>query len=48
MLNYTENLKRRKSMEKIKDIWSGLSKKGKIAAVALVASVVLIIWGQIF
>ena len=48
MLNYTENLKRRKSMEKIKDIWSGLSKKGKIAVVALVAIVVLIIWGQIF
>jgi|TARA_R100000700_G_C3175987_1_gene150893 flagellar biosynthesis/type III secretory pathway M-ring protein FliF/YscJ len=35
-------------MEKIKDIWSGLSKKGKIASVALVAIVVLIIWGQIF
>ena len=35
-------------MEKIKDIWSGLSKKGNIAAVALVAIVVLIIWGQIF
>ena len=48
MLNYTENLKRRKSMEKIKDIWNGLSKKGKIASVALVAIVVLIIWGQIF
>ena len=48
MLNYTENLKRRKIMEKIKDIWSGLNKKGKIATVAIAAIVVLIIWGQIF
>ena len=48
MLNYTENLKRRKIMEKIKDIWCGLNKKGKIATVAIAAIVVLIIWGQIF
>ena len=34
-------------MEKIKDVWSGLNKKGKIATVAIVAIVVLIIWGPV-
>tara|TARA_R100000008_G_C3577551_1_gene166251 strand:+ start:1371 stop:1478 length:108 start_codon:yes stop_codon:yes gene_type:complete len=35
-------------MEKIKSTWDGLSKKGKIGAVAVIAIVVVIIWGQIF
>jgi flagellar biosynthesis/type III secretory pathway M-ring protein FliF/YscJ len=35
-------------MEKIKSMWNGLSKKGKIASVAVIAIVVVIIWGQIF
>jgi flagellar biosynthesis/type III secretory pathway M-ring protein FliF/YscJ len=35
-------------MEKIKSMWDGLSKKGKIGTVAIIAIVVVIIWGQIF
>ena len=35
-------------MEKIKSIWDGLSKKGRIATVAIIAIVVVVIWGQIF
>ena len=35
-------------MEKIKSMWNGLSKKGKIGTVPVIARVVVIIWGQIF
>tara|TARA_R110002167_G_scaffold136569_1_gene323393 strand:- start:18 stop:125 length:108 start_codon:yes stop_codon:yes gene_type:complete len=35
-------------MEKVKSMWNGLSKKGKIGIVALIAIVAVIIWGQIF
>ena len=35
-------------MEKIKWYWRNLSKKGKIGTVAVIAIVVVIIWGQIF
>lgn len=35
-------------MEKIKSMWNGLSGKGKIATVAVVAIVIVILWGQIF
>jgi len=35
-------------MEKIQSMWNNLSTKGKIGTVAVVAIVVVIIWGQIF
>ena len=44
----TIKIKKEKKMEKIKSMWNGLSKKGKIATVAVIAIAVVIIWGQIF
>ena len=35
-------------MEKIISMWSNLSKTGKLATVAVIVIVVVIIWGQIF
>ena len=40
--------KKESNMEKIKSMWDSLSKKGKIATVAVIAIAVVIIWGQIF
>jgi len=35
-------------MEKIISMWNDLSKTGKLATVAVIVVVVVIIWGQIF
>ena len=48
MLNYTENLKRRKSMEKIKSMWDGLNKKGKIIVGGIGLIIVVVVLGNIF
>ena len=35
-------------MEKIISMWSNLSKKGKLATVAVIVVAAVVIWGQLF
>jgi hypothetical protein len=35
-------------MEKIKSMWNDLSKKGKLATVAVIVVAAVVIWGQLF